>query len=1441
LTVSFASLTTSVCTVSGTTVTIVAAGTCTIQASQAGNGTYAPAPNVNQSFTVAKANQTITFGALAGKTYGNAPFAVNATASSSLAVAFASTTTAVCTVSGTTVTIVAAGTCTIQASQAGNGNYNAAPNVNRSFTVAKANQTITFGALSGKTYGAAPFTVSATASSGLAVTFSSTTTAVCTVSGNTVTIIAGGTCTVRAAQAGNGNYNAAPNVNQSFTVTKANQTITFGALSGKSYGAAPFTVSATASSGLAVTFSSLTTSVCTVSGSTVTIVATGTCTIKATQAGNGGYNAATPVNQSFVVIAAAQTITFAALSNQVWGTAPFTVSATASSGLVVTFAELTTAVCTVSGNQVTLVTTGTCTIEASQAGNANYYPAPNVDQSFTVTPASQTITFNALADQVLGTGPLTVAATASSGLPVTFSSLTVPVCTVSSDQVTLVATGTCIIRASQAGDAYYSAAPNIDQSFVVKAAQTITYGPVADHVFNSGPFTLAATASSGLAVSLASLTASVCTISSTTVTQVAIGTCTIRASQAGNATYAAAPNVDQSFGIVNQTITFWPLSEQTLSAPPFTVSATASSGLPVSLSSLTSAVCTLSGNTVTLIAVGTCTIRAVQPGDANYPAAANVDQSFAVVTTLQGSIQYAYDAAGRLTFVYAPNGEAAQYVYDAAGNITQINRFAATNLSIVQFTPNVGPIGSTVAITGTGFNSTPSLNTVKFNGTVATVTSGNPNQLVVTVPAGATTGPISVTNGANTATSASNFTVGGLPTIFAFTPTSGVAGTSVTISGTNFDPIASRDSVAFVSASTVASTASTTAVSVAVPAGATSGKITLTTPNGSATSPSDFFVPPAPYATSDITATGRVVVDGALTPVNVAAAKIGVIVFDAVAGENLGLGLTGYTSAAINGYYPTISVLKPDGSVLIAAASFYGQIALDLVSLPVTGTYTILVAAGVYNSVSFYLRLSHDITGVLAGPGARATFHTDRVGQRGRYTFSGTAGTMMGVLGGDLLKPDGSLLASIASGNPIPAQVLPTTGTYTVWVKLGGVGTVDIQIGVPDFAISNLSAGFASFNGSVFTIPLSFQLSNVGTLDYTYVNAYPYLSANGVLDSTDAVLMTLGSCCMTAGASYTFNQSVNTSASPGAYTLFVKANGTQSGGFYSPTMPIPEANVANNVQSVSVVLPNGPADLTVSNLVAGQIMARQDGVYYYIPVTFQVNNIGAGAAPATWYDYAYLSTDAVLQDTDQVLFFGMGHYTDLAPGTNYTVSTTYLNSLAIAPGNYTLIVKADGGSAGSGQFSPTGANFVFEANENNNTQSLPITIPTLPDLTVSNLAVQSITGNYVEGYYIAVTFQVNNIGASAAEASWYDSGFFSTGAVLQDSDLHLDSDVLHEVNLASGASYQVSVTYFVSSATPGTYNLFVKTDNGWGPASGPGWVTEVNEANNTQSVTVVLP
>lgn len=205
------------------TVTPAAAGAWSFTLSVANNDSDENPYNWTVSGTAA-ANltvQTISFGALAGKVFGDVAFDLTATASSGLAVSYSSSNTGVATVSGSTVTVVGAGTTTITASQAGNGVYAAATPVQQTLAVSKATQTISFGALAGKTVGAAPFALTATASSGLAVSYSSSNTGVATVSGSTVTIVGAGTTTITASQAGNDNYEAATNVGQSLTVGEA--------------------------------------------------------------------------------------------------------------------------------------------------------------------------------------------------------------------------------------------------------------------------------------------------------------------------------------------------------------------------------------------------------------------------------------------------------------------------------------------------------------------------------------------------------------------------------------------------------------------------------------------------------------------------------------------------------------------------------------------------------------------------------------------------------------------------------------------------------------------------------------------------------------------------------------------------------------------------------------------------------------------------------------------------------------------------------------------------------------------------------------------------------------------------------------------------------------------------------------------------------------------
>ncbi len=171
---------------------------------------------------------TITFGATPAPTFGGGNFTVNATTTNtdSPTLTYSRVSGPCAFVSGATFSSSGAGTCVVQASGAATTNFNAASNT-QNVTIAKASQTITFGALANKTFGDPDFTVSATASSTLTVSF--TASGQCTMSGNTAHLTGVGSCTITAAQAGDSNYNAATNVPQSFSINPQGGFISFSA------------------------------------------------------------------------------------------------------------------------------------------------------------------------------------------------------------------------------------------------------------------------------------------------------------------------------------------------------------------------------------------------------------------------------------------------------------------------------------------------------------------------------------------------------------------------------------------------------------------------------------------------------------------------------------------------------------------------------------------------------------------------------------------------------------------------------------------------------------------------------------------------------------------------------------------------------------------------------------------------------------------------------------------------------------------------------------------------------------------------------------------------------------------------------------------------------------------------------------------------------------
>ncbi|WP_053094149.1 S-layer family protein [Cellvibrio sp. pealriver] len=408
LTVSFSSSTTGVCTItSGGALTFVSAGTCTIDADQAGNGATNLAATVTRSFTVnAVVPGAPTIGtATAGDTQASVTFTAPASTGGAAILAGGYTVTANpggATGTGSSSPITVTGltngvsyTFTVTATNsAGTGAASVASNA----VTPKAAQTITFANPGAQNFGTTPdlrvVNGGASATSGLDVTFTSSTTGVCTVTSEGVlTFITIGVCTINADQAGDFQYLAATQISRSFTVSAVVPGApTIGtAVAGDTQASVAFTAPVN-TGGTTITGYTVTVSppdVAPVNGAASPIVVSGlsngqpyTFTVTADNAAgtgpaSGSSNSITPK--------AAQTITFANPGAQTFGTSPTLTATTNATGLTPTFTSSSTGVCTITtGGLLTFVSAGDCTINADQAGDSTYLAATQESRTFTV-------------------------------------------------------------------------------------------------------------------------------------------------------------------------------------------------------------------------------------------------------------------------------------------------------------------------------------------------------------------------------------------------------------------------------------------------------------------------------------------------------------------------------------------------------------------------------------------------------------------------------------------------------------------------------------------------------------------------------------------------------------------------------------------------------------------------------------------------------------------------------------------------------------------------------------------------------------------------------------------------------------------------------------------------------------------------------------------------
>jgi hypothetical protein len=489
--------------------------------------------------------------------------------------------------------------------------------------------------------------LSASASSGLAVSFTSNTTATCTIFEGKANPVGPGTCSITASQAGDGSYSAAVLVTRTFVVLSATsstgtQSITFSQPTSLRLGDADRALSATATSGLNVTFVSNTPSTCTVVLGNVHPVDTGTCSITAYQQGSRAFLAAGNVNRTFQIIPAliTQSVSFTQPSAMNATDSDQSLTISASSGLAVTLISNDTGICTIVSGAANPVSAGTCSITASQSGNSIYRAAASVTRTFIISLSSQSVSFTQPSAMTASASDQSLTASASSGLAVTLTSNNTGICTIVSGAAHAVSAGTCSITASQSGNGAYSAADSVTRTFTIALDpifQSITFTAPSAMTMTSADQSLTVSASSGLAVTLFSHYTSVCTIVSGAVHPVSAGTCRISASQSGNGAYDAAGPVSYSFTISksSQSVSFTQPSAMTMASADQTLTSSASSGHAVTLASTTTSVCTIVSGKAHPVSIGTCSITASQSGNSSYSAADSVTRTFTISKSSQ--------------------------------------------------------------------------------------------------------------------------------------------------------------------------------------------------------------------------------------------------------------------------------------------------------------------------------------------------------------------------------------------------------------------------------------------------------------------------------------------------------------------------------------------------------------------------------------------------------------------------------------------------------------------------------------------------------------------------------------------------------------------------------------------------------------------------------------
>ena len=433
-----------------------------------GGGVPAPTPTPTPSpSSYVLRNQTITFSMPASLNANQMGYGLGAFSSSGLSIDYISNTLSVCTVSGNTLYMESEGACSVTAMQGGSANYLAATSVTRIVSLSKGTQTINFAPTSTLRFNSGPYSLQATASSGLTVSFANNSPDICALNGKTLTMISLGICSISASQSGNGLFAAAPELIKAINMTKNGQYLEISNTGpGYFYAKTPFTVSAYSSYGFDLNFTNKTEDICTLGSprrtdittgqfkveSLVTMVKAGYCTITARVSGNEFYDSV-ETTRSFLANMSGQTIDFYMPTTLNAANFPYNLSATSDSGLPVSYAINSSSACTLNGNTLIMVSAGYCFITAYQNGDLRFNAAQVQSRTILLSKGAAVINIitPVLASQLRGDyatvnrslGSFTVEATANSGSQPYVRSYDAKICTFTGLTLNFTGVGYC--------------------------------------------------------------------------------------------------------------------------------------------------------------------------------------------------------------------------------------------------------------------------------------------------------------------------------------------------------------------------------------------------------------------------------------------------------------------------------------------------------------------------------------------------------------------------------------------------------------------------------------------------------------------------------------------------------------------------------------------------------------------------------------------------------------------------------------------------------------------------------------------------------------------------------------------------------------------------------------------------------------------------------------